>query len=253
MAYFITKTILYLVIPPASLIILIVAGFIILLRFHRAAGKIMIASGLTLFYLLSISPVSNALLKPLETSEPPLEKGPYQADAIVVLGGGVNDLSRLAQPTDPSQASLARLIKGITLYRALHLPLVLMGGNGSPAGAVEPDADSLQRTAAALGVPAKDIILENSSRNTIEGARSLQRLIPGKRIILVTSAYHIKRAAALFRKNGFVVTPAPAGYISDRRSVSLFSFIPRANSLSNSSTACSEYLSLLWYSMRREL
>jgi uncharacterized SAM-binding protein YcdF (DUF218 family) len=138
-------------------------------------------------------------------------------------------------------------MKAIILYRRLHLPLVLMGGNGDPYRTVTPDADAMQAAALALGVRSKDIILENKSRNTIESAAALPGLIKGRRIILVTSAYHMRRAAGMFRKKGFDVIPAPAGYRSEQRNLSLYSFIPRARSLADSSTACSEYLSLFWY------
>jgi uncharacterized SAM-binding protein YcdF (DUF218 family) len=252
MGFIIAKTVLLLIVPPASLLIAMVVGFLII-RLRPGLGRVLIAAGFIPLYLLSISPVSNALMRPLEAAVPPMKDERVVADAIVVLGGGVHDLAWAGLPSEPSPAALARLVKGMSLYRKLHLPLVLMGGNGDPSRAVTSDADAMARVAHEAGVPAKDIILEDRSRNTIEGARALNRLIRGKRIILVTSASHMKRARAMFAKNGFAVLPAPTAYVSEQRKTTPYSFIPHAANLSLSSSACTEYLSLFWYTVTRTI
>jgi uncharacterized SAM-binding protein YcdF (DUF218 family) len=248
MGFATAKTILYLLLPPASLLIIMALGFLVI-GFLRGLGRSLIAVGFILLYLFSIGPVSDALLKPLETSSPPWKDGQVKADAIVVLGGGVRDLSWLERPSVPSCSSLERVVMGIMLYRGLHLPVVLMGGNGDPSRAVVPDADAMARTAHGLGVPARDVMVENKSRNTLESARALKSMIKGRRIILVTSAFHMKRASAMFAKQGFHVAPAPAGYRHERKKLSFYSFIPHAGNLADSSAALSEYVSLFWYSM----
>jgi uncharacterized SAM-binding protein YcdF (DUF218 family) len=93
------------------------------------------------------------------------------------------------------------------------------------------------------------MITENAPRNTLESARAAKKLIKGNRIILVTSAYHMKRSSAMFRKQGFDVVPAPAGYRSEQQGLSLYSCIPRAGSLHDSSAALAEFLSLFWYTI----
>lgn len=248
----VSKIALNVIVPPASLLIIIAAGFLII-TVCRRAGRIMIASGFLLLYLLSIGPVSHALLRPLETYAPPFKDRTVKADAIVVLGGGVTDLSWTGQPSVPSNASLARLIKGIELYRKLRIPLVLVGGNGDPSRKVIPDADAMKQEATALGVPSRDVIIENKSRDTIEGARALNQVIKGKRIILVTSAFHLKRSDAMFKKAGFETIPVPTDYLSEEKKNSFRSFIPHAGSLYASSAACREYLSLSWYRITRAI
>ncbi len=240
------KTILYLILPPAGPLILMTFGFL-LVKPCRDFGKFLIAAGFLLLYASSISLVSDALLKPLETGFPAARDEPIKADAIVVLGGGVHDLAWLGKGTEPSRTSLERTVEGVRLHRLLHLPLVFLGGKGDPARTAGPDAEAMERTALALGVAAKDILIESKSRNTLEGAQALKGLIKGNRIVLVTSAYHLKRASAMFTKQRFHVIPAPAGYQYEKRPLSPYSFIPHAGSLDASSTALSEYYSLLWY------
>ncbi|HSQ78420.1 MAG TPA: ElyC/SanA/YdcF family protein [Nitrospirota bacterium] len=225
-------------------------GFGFLVGPRRVLGKLLIAAGFLLLYLLSISPVSDALLGPIEAVFPPWKDGLIKADTIVVLGGGVRDLTWLAQPCEASDSSKEHVVTGITIYRKHHLPLVFMGGNGDPSGTtVCLDAEAMARTALELGVPARDVRVENKSRNTLESAKALKGLIKGNSIILVTSAFHLKRASAMFIKQGFRVIPAPAGYRCEHRKLTFFSFIPHAGNLSDSSTAIYEYMSLFWYSV----
>jgi uncharacterized SAM-binding protein YcdF (DUF218 family) len=149
--------------------------------------------------------------------------------------------------------SLERLVTGIQLARTLHLPLVVTGGSGRIAAGGVPEADAMADVAEKLGFPRKDMVIENRSRNTWENAEAVKQAIPGRTVILVTSAYHMKRSAGMFRKQGFTVLPAPAGYRAETQQLSIESFLPRANALNLSSTALSEYLSLAWYWMTGKL
>jgi uncharacterized SAM-binding protein YcdF (DUF218 family) len=248
MFFSIAKILISLILPPASLAIFMAAGFVII-KSRRILGRFLIATSFLLLYLLSISPVSDFLLKPLEKSTAHDNTKNEKADAIVVLGGGVRDLSWLELESQPSEMSLARLIAGVKLYKELHIPLVIIGGNGNPFEQEIKEAEAMGRTARGIGVPEKDIITENAPRNTLESATAAKKLIKGNCIILVTSAYHMKRSSAMFRKQGFDVVPAPAGYKSEQRGPSLYSCIPRAGSLNDSSAALAEYLSLFWYTM----
>ncbi len=251
MGFIFLKTALFLILPPASLVIIMAVGFLIGPR--RVLGRLLIAVGFLLLYLLSISPVSDALLKPLETGFPPWKDGPAKAVAIVVLGGGVRDLTWLELPSEPSCSSKERVVRGITIYRKQRLPLVFMGGNGDPSGTGCSDADAMARAALELGVPARDVKAENRSRNTLESAKALKGMIKGRDIILVTSAFHLKRASAMFKKQGFRVMPAPAGYSYEHKKLTFFSFIPHAENLANSSTAVYEYACLFWYSLNKAI
>jgi uncharacterized SAM-binding protein YcdF (DUF218 family) len=171
----------------------------------------------------------------------------------VVLGGGVRDLSWLGLPSRPTPESEARLVQGVLLYRRMRVPLIITGGNGDPFRSEPGDADAMEVLARKLGVPARGIMKENASRNTLEAARNVYSLIKARRIILVTSAYHMKRSVALFSKQGFDVIPAPAVYLSEQTKRTAYSFIPRLGALDASAAACSEYISLYWYSLAGDI
>ena len=248
MSFVIAKILLYLILPPASLIFLMAVGFLVT-AFKRVLGVVLIVSGFLLLYLFSIVPVSDFLLRTLERNNPPVQETREQADAIVVLAGGVRDLSWLNLGPQPSATSTERLVAGVRRYRELHIPLVIIGGNGDPFEQEIKEAGAMGRIAKGIGVPEKDMTTENAPRNTLESARAARKLIRGNRIILVTSAYHMKRSSAMFRKQGFDVVPAPAGYRCEQRRISLYSLIPRAGSLDDSSAALSEFLSIFWYTI----
>jgi uncharacterized SAM-binding protein YcdF (DUF218 family) len=252
MFFVITKVLLYLVLPPSGIMLLMAVGFLIVKR-KRMVGWGLIVFAFLLLYGLSTGPVINALIVPLETSHPPLKDKTVHADAIVVLTGGVSEPSWPGLGPEPSEVSLERLVKGVMLYRALRRPLIIAGGSGSLMHPEIPEADALARAAMDLGVPERDIVLENKSRNTMESARAVKGLLRGDRIILATSAYHMKRSVALFKKRGFDVVPAPTGYLAMDRPRSLYAFIPSAVGLSTSAVALSEYISFAWYSMKGDL
>jgi len=192
-------------------------------------------------------------MAPLERSFQPVNVKRVKADVIVVLGGGTRDRSWLGLGPEPGGASLQRVVAAIKLQRALHIPILITGGAGDPAQPHLSDADAIARAASDLGVLEKDIVIDNKSRNTLESARASRGMLKGSRIILVTSAYHMKRSVALFKKRGFDVIPAPVGYWAEHRPATLFSFIPNADSLSTSAVALSEDISFIWYSMKGNL
>jgi len=252
MFFVISKVLLYLVLPPSGILLLMAAGFLIV-RQKRVVGWGLIALGFLLLYGLSTGPGINSLIIPLETSYPPLKDKTVHGDAIVVLTGGISDLSWLGLEPEPSDLSLERLVKGVMLYRALRRPLIIAGGSGSLIHSEIPEADAMARAAVDLGVLEQDIVIENKSRNTLESAKAVRGLLKGNRIILVTSAFHMKRSVALFKKQGFDVVPAPTGYLALNRPVSRYSYIPSAVGLSTSSVALSEYISFAWYSVIGDL
>ena len=70
------------------------------------------------------------------------------------------------------------------------------------------------------------------------------------RIILVTHALHMRRAVEQFQQHGLQVIPAPTLFLSKSDSLDLFSFLPSAKALENSSLVIHEILGRAWYKLR---
>lgn len=255
MMFTFTKVLQLLLLPPGIFLILMAVGFFIR-KDCRLLGRLLMVSGYLLLYLASISPITGALIRPLESTYPPLKETPVtmKADVIVVLGSGVRDLSWLGLTPDPSEAGIERVVRGVSLYRSTHIPLMMTGGNGNPGKEDDvSEAGAMSRVAKSLGVPERELTIVGKIRNTLESAEAVKRRLKGNRIILVTSAVHMRRAAGIFRKKGFEVIPAACGYRGELSTPSFYSFIPRADNLNYSASALAEYLSLAWYRIRGDL
>ena len=192
------------VLPPGGLVLLGFTGLLLLRRSPRLA-RALLAASVGLLFLFSLAPIDDALTRVAECCAPldPARLPP--ADVIVVLGGGV---SSSADGAVPSASTLERLDYAARLARLTGLPLLLSGG---AVEVEEPEAGVMARTLKDdFGLEAR--WLETRSRTTLENATEtapLLRTLGLKRVLLVTSSIHMRRARAEFRATGIEVIPAP--------------------------------------------
>jgi uncharacterized SAM-binding protein YcdF (DUF218 family) len=193
--------------------------------------------------------VSERLAGALENRTAPLASSESPADAIVVLGGGVMPARPPRTAPELSDAG-DRVLEAARLWRAGRAPLVVACG-GSLDG-TPPEASDLATLLRFLGVAPEAILEDARSRNTRENALEARRLLDplgARRILLVTSALHMPRAAALFRGQGFAVVPAPTDWLvvdpgpRSRLGVAL-SLLPNVESLAITTRALREWLGL---------
>lgn len=242
-----------------GLAILMVGLFCLWATRKQRLGKVMVTLGTIFLLLLSLSYIPAKLLIPLEGRYPALlhpETMAWQGDAgavspkwIVVLGGGhVSDL-RLPVTSQISQPALGRLVEGVRLYQAIPGSKLLLSGGGGYDPV--PEADVLARIAVLLGVKPEDIKLERDSRDTEEEAVIIAKMVGAQKIILVTSAAHMPRSVALFKKHGLQPIPAPADYlVKEAQGPNLGRFFPSAGPLVQVESAWHEYLGLAWAWLR---
>ncbi|GAA5533174.1 YdcF family protein [Deinococcus aluminii] len=160
-----------------------------------------------LLALCLLTPVLRAPLAALTLAQPPV-----QADAIVVLGGGVQCGARTLEAS-----SLARLLRGLELWRAGYAPLLTVSeqsGLLGPANCVK--LSELERAHIAALYPTggpQVLTLRHVTTTRDEAARvrDLARARGWRRVLLVTSPSHSRRAARLFTAQGVNVVSVPAG------------------------------------------
>lgn len=201
-------------------------------------------------FLSSIRPVSNAIMHPLEHAYPqPTVSQLSNIDAIVVLGGGsiggVNDFDGVGQVPG---GMANRLLAGIRLHKVLDkAPVILSGGTVFAYTGCEADIE--HRVLKACGIKEKYLIKEGRSRNTVENARYTHDICKDrkfKRLLLVTSAFHMPRSVEIFKREGLEVVPYPTDYRCDKETVyDVFAFVPNAYDLENVALALKEYLGIL--------
>jgi uncharacterized SAM-binding protein YcdF (DUF218 family) len=226
------------------------AGFLALRRRFLPARRFLWL-GIFLFYGLSIAPTAKALIGPLESRYPPFLPGRAQSyDAIVVLAGGVNWQPQIDAYTVLGTQSLDRLICGIDLLQTTTTPfMVLSGGAADPFGPSAFEASAMKALALRLGLAPNVILTEIHSRTTAESAIEIRRLIPNaQRIVLTTTAYHLPRAMAVFKKQGFAeVIPAPCFYEVTGKDFMITDLLPGAGRLNLVNVAIHEYMGIAVY------
>jgi uncharacterized SAM-binding protein YcdF (DUF218 family) len=175
---------------------------------------------------------------------------------IIVLGGALAVGRPGAAPGGSVDGPIAfgssgeRATEGLALARRFpNALLIFSGGSGDLIDRGVPEGDLAQVFYSRLGLPAHRLMIERRSRNTIENALFTKELIPpkpGEHWILVTSASHMPRAVAIFRKAGFLIIPYPVDYHTggDASDFADFSVI---DNLSKVDIATKEWVGLMVY------
>ena len=206
------------------------------------------------FFAITILPLGDLLLRPLEGRYPPPALPP-SVTGIIILGGA-EDLSVTEQWNQQALNDAAeRLTGAAALARAFPDAIVLYtGGSGelSDIGqTVNAPSETAKETLVGLGIPAHRITLESASRNTAENARFSYNLIQpqdGQTWLLVTSAFHMPRAMQSFHAAGW---PGILPYPVDYRSGPLWSDLgwEPVVDMQKMNTALKEYVGLLAYGL----
>ncbi len=118
----------------------------------------------------------------------------------------------------------------------------------------------MKEFAGRLGIPAASIITEDQARTTYENAVRTKDLLGNRTsIILVTSATHMPRAAALFHAHGFDVRPYPCGFHERDRAmegwdtISIFDVLPATWAFREISEAIEELAGIAVYQLAGKL
>jgi uncharacterized SAM-binding protein YcdF (DUF218 family) len=143
-----------------------------------------------------------------------------------------------------------RFFEGIALFKAGKAKnLVFTGGKMPWDKAKKTEGDILKEYAISNGIPSEKILVTKDVENTADEALAAKELIgPSKRIILVTSAYHMYRAKRLFEKQGFIVIPYEMNYkASSHIKITFMDFLPNATNLELTETGISEVIWRVFY------
>ncbi|MDR4509536.1 MAG: YdcF family protein [Candidatus Brocadiaceae bacterium] len=261
---FVVKKIIGLTLSPVSLCMgLLIAGLLLLLVTRKQrTGRCVLALGVILFAIFAYSPIPTWLLKGLESQYPPLISAPSietdpcdvprQVKWIVVLGGGHTSDPKVPVTSQISRASLVRLIEAVRIHG--NIPgskLILAGG---PVFDILSEAETMARVARIAGVNQENLILETKSLDTGDQAQRIKPIVGNDMFILVTSAVHIPRSMAMFRKLGMNPIAAPAGHmILEGQGVNPGGFFPSTGKLGYVESVFHEYLGFLWAKMRGQI
>ena len=232
---------------PIGLFLLLISFLYLIFNSYKKA-KIFLALTFLWFFLFSFQPFANALLSPLENTYKDLLKTP-KVEYILVLGSEHRSDDDLSITSQVKGIAINRLVEGIRHYKNLeNVKLIVSGYGGFDKNS---HAFMQERLAISLGVNPSDIIRLDSPKDTKEEAVETKKILADKPFILVTSAFHMKRSALLFQKEGLNIIPSPTSHLA-YEATSLSSYIEASN-IRKSEMAIHEYLGLMYSWLRNEI
>ena len=216
---FLAAKILALLTQPLAWVIALLLLALVTLKRKPAAGYKLVATALILLVAIGWQPLPHAVMRHLESQytefQPQADLGAY-AGAIIL--GGATESGNVAQAhVQPLLSGAAeRMTVALSLHqRNPHLRFIYTGGEGELLGTGPSEAERARMFFDSMGPTAPPMDYESVSRNTYENA-VLTAKRPGiditQRWLLITSATHMPRSMATFRKAGWNVTAYPVDF-----------------------------------------
>jgi uncharacterized SAM-binding protein YcdF (DUF218 family) len=250
MSPYVEKLLPILVYPLGLALLLCITAFALSFAGRARAVRGTIAVAIVLLWLASTPAFAGLLINIIEEQNPsvPIETISPE-DVVVVLGGGLAQGSHLGQAGD-------RVMQAALLWRAAKVKTIIISGGNVPwERSSSTDAGFAAELLEAYGVPRDSIIVESDSRNTHENAINTAVIWREGQFhsgLLVTSAAHLPRALASFRKAGLDLAPWPADFRGHSVPLvnSVFDLLPDVGALEKTTTAIKEWLGLAVYRLR---
>jgi uncharacterized SAM-binding protein YcdF (DUF218 family) len=233
---------------------LLVGLFLLWFTRKQKAGKVIVSLSALMLLTFSYGAVPDILLRSLEDEFPAFINLQENHDVkwVVVLGGGHTSDPKLPVTGQISDASLARLAEGIRICNLLPDGKLILSGDAvfDPV----PEAQMMAEVALLLGANPEKLILESDSKDTKDHALRIYQLLREDKFILVTSASHMPRSMALFRKLDMQPIPAPIDYwVKERQRIHPGNLFPNSSGLRKMERVFFEYLGTLWAKLRGQI
>ena len=239
--------ILPLIVSPLGLIVFLVIAGICLRRWWLIA--------LSCFVLLLTSlPITAQLVwQDLEKQHPPKalnELGTY--DAVVVLSGMLLPFE-YSDTLHVEWGDPDRFFAGIDVLKSGKAPILIFTRGKMPWSSLPAEGELLKAKAVELGINESQILLSNTVANTADEAAAVAQLMNVhqiKRILLVTSSFHMPRAKLLFDKQGIDSVAFAVDFKATGQTISWFSLMPSAGGFRETSEGIREYIGRLYYMLK---
>jgi len=257
MGLFLSKLLPIFIYPLGLACVLIIAALILSKR--RGLQQFFLFLVLLILLLASNRWVAMGLARSLEWRYLPPNHVP-KAEVLVLLGGGTVPAEPPRQIVEIN-GSGDRLLYALWLYKEGKAEAILLSGGlldwdmrgSTPA---QDMADLLEM----MGVPSEALWLQTESRNTYEDALYCTQILNSKgirRVLLVTSAWHMPRAVKLFQAQGVEVIPIPADFtvtetgwrqlVNGDLRAQILALLPSSDNLALTTRIMKEYVGILVY------
>ena len=249
--YYLNKIVWGMVNPFAIGMLLLVASVLFACLRRRKTCVGLLVGGVVWLWFWSMPIVADALGMALESEFElvPVEQLP-QADAIILLGGGLSAATN-AYPYANICGAADRAWHSARIYKAGKAPLIVPSGSGCEHTEVPFLVD--------LGVPREAIRVEAESRNTEENAKFIADLLKDRdhpKVLLVTSAWHMRRALFMYERYApdLQIIPAACDHentINRAQPSTGIGIFPDVYAFATSSAMWKEVLGYWWYRIAR--
>jgi uncharacterized SAM-binding protein YcdF (DUF218 family) len=234
--------------PLTQVLLLLLLGLLLSRMKHRRFTTLVFAVSFIWLWLASSSLFANYLMSQLERNYPPIgAQNLPEADAIVLLGGAIR--GEVSQDTLADMSGVGdRLIFAVAAYKAGKAPVIVVTG-GAEEGFV-PEAMLIREILVTMGVPRSAIVTESRNRVTFDNDRYTRETLSSmdmKSVLLVTSAFHMRRSLLVFNTLDIRVTPAPTDFQVLQGTRSLWYFLPNVKALQRTTWAMHEIAGYLYY------
>ncbi|KJH71276.1 YdcF family protein [Aliterella atlantica] len=259
MFLYLSKLLPLFIYPLGFTCVLLVVALVMLWKKSRWVAIPVVAALLTLL-LTSNGWTALAMVRSLEWQNIPSQLP--SAEAIVVLGGSTKAGFPPRPGVDLSEEG-DRVLYGATLYRQGLAPLIIVsGGRIEWKGSGPPEAEDMTEILTQIGVPRSAIVQEPNSYNTHDNAVNVKKILQQRginRILLVTSAMHMPRSLAIFKRQKIDAVAAPTDFLISSNEIQeiqgtvearLLNLLPDSSHLQNFTRALKEYVGLLIYKLR---
>lgn len=220
---------------------------------HRARRRrICGAVGLGISVLASSPPLANAIFWRLEHATTPTFRADVTYDAVVLLGGVVDEEVSAVSGQPSYNDNVERVIMTHRLLRDGKARVAIVSGaTENPKYAAYGESAMLARQLEEWGIAKDRIVIEDRARNTRENALYAQEIARARgfeRVLIVTSAFHMVRSAECFAAVGMKVDTLAVDYRGhERAGKRLADWLPRTSALAMTSSATREIFGRLVY------
>lgn len=220
MFFFLSKTIYVLLMPTSWVLMLALWAYFS--KFEKRRKKILLSLITLLFILYNNFLVNEIFLWWERPATPFATMKTY--DVGIILTGYTNDGAIIKDRVNLNQAA-DRIVHAIRLYKEKKIKNILICGAEHDlfADTIKTKASyrSSKEVLLLAGVPDSVIFIENNSRNTREnalfGKQKLDKIFPKQKYLLITSAFHIRRAEGCFQKVGLEVNSFSVDFVAKKR------------------------------------
>lgn len=249
MFFNLSKILLFLIAPLSWIVILAIIASV---SKNSVRIKQYLTASCIILIFFSNSFVFDRFMNAWEVKAIPEDKIP-NCEAAIVLTGMVTYDNKIKRLEFNSRTD--RVLQAISLYKEKKINrIILCGGPSTLSGEDIMEAPELKLFLVKAGISEDNVLVESKSRNTHENAVFMKditsKLFPGERFILITSGWHMRRAAACFYKEGIQIIP----YSTDRYSGQVkfdidYLFIPSAETLFNWEKLIHEWMGCIVYKL----